>query len=241
MGTGVSIDVPGLKDARLLDRAFARLTQIDRRYSTFKDSSEVSRFRRGELLESELSPELRKVMRACIKMEKLTGGYFSAWFDGQFDPTGYVKGWSIKQASNVIKKAGFGTYCVGIGGDVYASSDSDKIWRIGVENPEDPSKIIGIISARNISVCTSGVYKRGQHLVSPKSRRQIHYYQSVTVAGPSVVKSDVFATAAYVMARQGPEFIAEQSRYAAMFINKDGSLILTPGMEKLLGQQTLAV
>src|SRR5437868_4103382 len=96
MGTGVSIDIPGLDDPQILCKAFARIGQIDRRFSTYLPNSEVSRFQRGELLEAELSREFKVVMRACLEMEKLTDGYFSAWYGGQYDPAGYVKAWAIK-------------------------------------------------------------------------------------------------------------------------------------------------
>lgn len=240
MGTGVSVDVPGLDNAALIETVFKRLRQIDRRFSTYKDRSEVSRFRRGELLDAELSAEFQAVMRACLKLEKDTNGYFSAWFQGQFDPSGYVKGWAIREAGKVIEAAGYHTYCVGIGGDILARSQS-KIWRIGIENPANTDTILGIIKAKNLAVATSGNYKRGEHVYNPKTRQPVNHFLSVTVAGPSVVKADVFATAAFVMAEKGVGFVQHQPRYEAMFVGRDGRVRLTGGMERLLGQQSLTL
>lgn len=241
MGTGVSIDIPGLKDEKFFEEVFSLISKLDRRFSTFKANSEVSKFRRGELREDELSQQFQVVMRACLEMEKLTDGYFSAWFDGQFDPTGYVKSWSIEQACRLIKKAGHGTYCIGIGGDICARSDSDKIWRLGVENPSDPKTIVGVIEARNIGLATSGIYKRGQHVINPKTRKPVSHFLSTTIAGPSIIKADVFATAVYVMGKKGPAFIARQPRYDALFINPNGKVQVTAGMARLLGQQSLEI
>jgi thiamine biosynthesis lipoprotein len=241
MGTGISVDVPGLKDAALIEKVFTRVAQIDRRFSTYKSNSEVSRFRRGELREAELSTEFREVMRACLKMEKSTKGYFSAWFDGQFDPTGYVKAWSIREGCLILNKAGYGTHCVSIGGDLCARSDSDHIWRLGIENPLDNKTVLGVIKAKNISLATSGSYKRGQHVMNPKTRRAANYFLSVTIAGPSIIKSDVFATAAFVMGSRGPAFIRSQRGYEALFITPDARVETTAGMELLLGQQMLEV
>ena len=240
MGTGVSIDLP-TTDELLVKAAFDRISQIDRRFSTYRHSSEVSRFRRGELRESELSHDLKKVMRACIKMEKMTDGYFSAWYKGEFDPTGYVKAWAINEAVKILKKAGQDTYCLGVGGDILAASKSAKDWRLGIENPAQPNTILGIIKAKNIALATSGAYKRGQHVINPKTRQPVHHFLSVSVAGPSIIKADVYATAAYVMGQRGFDFINRQPGYEALFITKAGRGLATPGMEKLLGQQSLDV
>jgi thiamine biosynthesis lipoprotein len=240
MGTGVSIDVPRLQDAALIESVFKRLNQIDRRFSTYKENSEVSRFRRGELREAELSSELVSVMRACLKLEKVTNGYFSAWFNGQFDPTGYVKAWSIHEACKLIRKSGYETYCIGVGGDICARSNS-KTWRIGIENPVHPKAVLGVIKAKNIAVATSGNYKRGKHVYNPMTKRPVDHFISVTVSGPNIIKSDVFATSAFVMAKRGVAFIQNQPGYEAAFITKDGSVQLTAGMERLLGQQSLVL
>jgi FAD:protein FMN transferase len=241
MGTGVSLDVPNLADVKVLDRVFSRLTQIDRRFSTYRYNSEVSRFRRGELREDELSSDFRIVMRGCLEMEKATNGYFSAWFSGEFDPSGYVKAWAIREAARIIRKSGFSTFCVGIGGDIYARSNNRKIWRIGIENPHRPNTILGVIKARNIAVATSGNYKRGAHVFDPKKKQPVNYFSSVTVAGPGIIKADVFATAAFVMGPKGPAFIQRQPRYEGLFIDIDGHLAATAGMERLLGQLSLEV
>src|SRR5665213_1809333 len=95
MGMPISIDIPNCDGAQTFNWVFARLRQIDKRFSTYKPGSEVSRYIRAEIQETDLSPELKKIIRACRAAEKKTNGYFSAWAGGVFDPSGYVKGWAI--------------------------------------------------------------------------------------------------------------------------------------------------
>jgi thiamine biosynthesis lipoprotein len=142
MGTPISIDIPETGDGKVFKAAFERLIQIDERFSTYKKASEVSRFRDGEWGESELSPELALVIKNCRDWEKKTGGFFSSWADGLFDPSGYVKGWAIAETGKVIEEAGFKTYCVGAGGDILARSAGAKKWRIGIQDPTDQAKIL---------------------------------------------------------------------------------------------------
>jgi hypothetical protein len=79
MGMPISIDIPDCDAAAVFDAAFGRLRQIDDKFSTYKPSSEVSRFAAGKIAEEDLSDELKQVIKACRKAEAQTDGYFSAW------------------------------------------------------------------------------------------------------------------------------------------------------------------
>jgi thiamine biosynthesis lipoprotein len=113
MGMPISIDIPDCKDEAVFDAAFGRLSRIDDRFSTYKPESEVSRFAAGKIAEADLSDELKEVINACREAELETGGYFSAWAAGAFDPSGYVKGWAVAEAGKAIEKHGYITYCIG--------------------------------------------------------------------------------------------------------------------------------
>ena len=127
MGTGVSLDIPKAKDEKIFNRVFELLEKIDQRYSPYKKDSELSKYQRGEI---GLSAELKKNKSECSKYEKLTDGYFSAYFSGKFNPTGYVKGWAIAEAGKLLRQKGFETFCLSIGGDILARSDGSKEWNI---------------------------------------------------------------------------------------------------------------
>ena len=231
MGTGVSIDIPGADD-QLFQKVFERLSEIDERFSTYKDNSEVSRFIRGE---KNLSRELKKVIKACKDAELATEGYFSAWASGKFDPSGYVKGWAISEGSKIIKKAGHQTFCIGIGGDILAASGSDKIWRVGIQDPRDKTSIIATIAAKNIAVATSGTSARGLHIISPKTSQPADSILSITVVGPDIIDADVLATAAFAQGEFGLNFIGGQAKgYEALMVDKTGKISMTTGMSALL-------
>lgn len=217
MGMPVSLDIPEAGQ-KVFEAAFKRLTDIDERFSTYKKDSEVSRYARGELSEADLSDELKLVIEASREAEHLTKGYFSAWAAGEFDPSGYVKGWAIEQASKEIEERGFRTYCLGAGGDILARSDSAKVWSIGIQDPRDPVKILNKLSIKNGAVCTSGSYERGAHIINPKTGRPPDELLSVTVTGPDVIKADILATACFAMGAKAAEFMERQDDYQALII-----------------------
>jgi thiamine biosynthesis lipoprotein len=219
MGLPISIDIPGDDTAQAFSWAFARLRQIDNKFSTYKPNSEVSRFVRQELTEADLSPELKNIIRACRAAEKKTDGYFSAWAAGGFDPSGYVKGWAIAEAGEIIEKKGYKTYCIGAGGDILARSDGSKEWAIGIQDPTDKAKILNKLSISNGAVATSGSYERGAHIINPKTKKPAEELLSVTITGPDIIWADVLATAIFAMGKQkGSEFIKSQPGYQAFII-----------------------
>jgi thiamine biosynthesis lipoprotein len=197
MGTAVSVDIPHAKAKAVFDAVFERLGQIDERFSTYKPDSEVSRFAGGQLDEKNLSAELTKVITACRQWEAKTDGWFSAWAAGAFDPSGYVKGWAVTEAGKVIDNAGFGTYCIGAGGDILAKSDSSKVWNIGIQDPNNTLEILNTLSISSGAVATSGSYERGGHIINPKTKKPAGELLSVTVTGPDIITADVLATAAF--------------------------------------------
>jgi thiamine biosynthesis lipoprotein len=225
MGMPISIDIPGCDAAQPFNWAFARLRQIDKKFSTYKPDSEVSRFIKGEVSEAALSPELKNIIRACRRAQKLTDGYFSAWAGGGFDPSGYVKGWAIAEAGKIIEKAGFTTYCIGAGGDILARSNTDKIWRIGIQDPLDNTKILNKLSISNGAVATSGNYERGAHIINPKTHKPADELLSVTVTGPDIIWADALATAVFAMGKTGLDFIKTQPGYSVLLVAITGEVI----------------
>jgi len=234
MGMPISIDIPAACSEAPFTAAFKCLEAIDNRFSLYKLGSELSKFRRGEIKQADLSAEMKNVMRACKRAEKDTVGYFSAYFDSKFNPTGYIKGYGIKEAGEAIEKAGYKTYCIGAGGDILARSNSDKVWNIGIQDPRDRSKILNTLSIFSGAVATSGTYERGPHIINPKTGQSADELLSMSVVGKNIIKADIFATAAFAMDKAGISFMNRQAGYECLAVALNGVIYMSGGMLKLL-------
>lgn len=223
MGIPISIDIANAENESAIEDAFDRLREIDETFSTYKPSSEISRFQRGLIRESNLSRDVRTTKKAIELFEKMTDGYFSAYFDGLYDPTGYIKGWAIRQAADVLQANGVTTYLINAAGDILASSDSQKDWNIGLQNPFSRQESLGIVSLKNGAVATSGTYERGNHIIDPYTGKAAHSLISATVCGPDIITADVFATTCIAMgAKKALDFINGQAGYEALLIDTAG-------------------
>ncbi len=221
MGMPVTIDIPGAVSTAPFTAVYKRFKQIDERFSPFKPTSELMRYRTGQVAYDQLSEEMRTVIAACTTMQKRTEGYFSAFYNGDFDPTGYVKGWAIAQAGQLLEEQGITTYMLNVAGDILARSASGHIWHIGLQHPTQPNALLGTIAAKNIAVATSGIYAQGNHIYNPHTGKPATHVLSVTITGQDIVMADAFATAVCAMGVKGLDYMEKQPGYQALLIQPD--------------------
>jgi thiamine biosynthesis lipoprotein len=208
MGLPVSFDVrdeePALDEA--VDWAVDWLIDVDHRFSPFLDSSEVSRFDRGELTGTELSPDLTHVLEVCDRYEKSTGGAFTARLPGRrFDPCAVVKGWAVQRAADMLEFAGARNFCVNAGGDVVVRGEPEPgmPWRVGIRHPDQADLLCAVLELRHGAVATSATYERGAHIVDGRTGWPATELVSVTVLADDLTIADTTATAAFAMGSAG--------------------------------------
>src|SRR4051795_13273122 len=137
MGMPVSLDLaddlPAAELERLADLAFDWLREVDERFRTYKPESEISRFARGELDLAGCTPDVRLVLDRGAELWSRTNGYFDIHAGGTLDPSGYVKGWAVQEASARLRAAGSHNHCLNAGGDIATRGGPrpGELWRIG--------------------------------------------------------------------------------------------------------------
>jgi thiamine biosynthesis lipoprotein len=225
MGMPIGIDVraPASVD---VEPVFQWLREVDATFSTYREDSEISRLDRGELLLSDCRPEVDEVLTECMRLERLTGGAFSARPAGRLDPSGYVKGWAVAGAARLLAAEDF---CINAGGDIVTRGGP---WRIGIRHPEDLEQLAAVLEVESLAVATSGEYEQGAHIVDPRTGRPPTGLLSVTIVGPDLALADAYATAAFAMGEEGPEWTATLDGYDALCITSDHRVLETPGFAR---------
>ena len=203
------------------------LQNAEEKFSPFLLESLVSRHTDiGEELQDDFFDiEYQEVYSRSIIAKKETHGLFDPFFDGKYNPTGFVKGWAIENAfmkyikpliDNNILEAG----AINGAGDMQVGTrlDSNFSWKIGIENPEDKEKIIAKYSIKNGAVATSGLSKKGKHI---KSDNDINHVQ-VTVVGRYLSDVDVLATAGVAANENIWSEIVESKLLTGILLTKEG-------------------
>lgn len=215
-----------------IEKVFSYFTYVDETFSTYKDSSEISKINRGELHESDWSEDMKEVFLLSEKTKKESNGYFDIKrADGYIDPSGLVKGWAIRNAAHILDQEGYTDFYVDVGGDieVRGRNSEGKYWNIGIKNPFNEKEIVKVVSLSNKGMATSGTYIRGQHIYNPHMKGDITDIISLTVIGSDVYEADRYATAAFAMGKQGIYFIEQLPGFEGYMIDRDGLATPTSG------------
>lgn len=216
---------------------FSFFKSIDKRFSTYKKNSEISAINNGRLKIDKISSEMKEVFRLSEQTKHETNGFFDIEKNGNFDPSGLVKGWAVLKAANLLLKKGFKNFYIDAGGDVQAfgKNKNGKLWKIGIKNPFNQNEIVKVVQIKNEGLATSGIYIRGSHIYNPKSNKKPEdEIISLTVIGPDIYEADRFATAAFAMGKSGINFIDGLKRFEGYMIDINGIATLTRGFEKYL-------
>lgn len=106
------------------------------------------------------------------------------------------KGYLIDIVSGVIEKFGILEYCIDAGGDILRKGNGQM--RIGLEDPEDTSKAVGVFNLGNGSLCGSAHNRRAwldfTHIINPVTLSSPKNISAVWVYATSGILADSLAT-----------------------------------------------
>jgi len=209
------------------------LREVDRVFSTYRDDSFVSRLGRGEVAVQDGPPAVAEVLALGALAEEQSDGAFRVRRPGPdgrpvLDPSGVVKGWAVERAA--VHLAGLeGTdFCLSAGGDLTCRTldPSAEPWRIGIEDPHDPSRLVATVPVRTGAVATSGTAHRGEHLVDGRTGLPPEGVASVTVVTASLTWADIDATAAYALGPDAARWLGTRTGRTGIVVWADGSTTL---------------
>lgn len=218
------------------DKVFSYFTYIDDTFSTYKETSEITKINQGLIRESQYSADMREVFKLSEETKKVTHGYFDIKTpEGKYDPSGLVKGWAIHHAAQILLKAGLKNFYIDAGGDIQTSgrNTEGELWSVGIRNPFKPeTEIVKVLLIEDKGVATSGTYARGAHIYNPHTKANVgDGLVSLTVIGPNVYEADRFATAAFAMGVEGINFIERLDAFEGYAIDQNGVGIMTSGFD----------
>ncbi|HEY5304385.1 MAG TPA: FAD:protein FMN transferase [Acidimicrobiales bacterium] len=235
MGTVVTVDLFGdvddLSAAGVIEQVEEILREADRVFSTYKESSPLSRLRRGEVTLGETPAVVGDVLDLCQRAKSLSAGWFDPWhLPGGIDPTGYVKGWAAQRALDHVRILPLSGAIVNAAGDIasFGGPTPDTVFRTGIVRPDDEGQLAAVVELRG-SLATSGEAQRGAHLFNPFTRQYGAAVASASVAGPDLGLCDALATALSVGGHDVMVLVEKLKDYEAMTIDAQGSIRATPG------------
>ena len=207
---------------------------VDRDFSTYKENSQVSRIRRGELKIEDASEYVQQVWALCEFSREITMGAFDPWkAEGGFDPSGLVKGWAAEVGAQMLVEAGAQNVLINASGDIVLRGGKPEggPWNIGIASPDDVEKYVKFFDVVDGCVATSGDYEKGAHIIDPHTELIAIGARSASVVGPDGALCDALATALMVDGRDAQGWMGrpELAEYSFRVINRDGETVWSYG------------
>lgn len=147
------------------------------------------------------------------------------------------KGYAADKVKQLLVKKGVASGVINASGDLTAwgSREDGSPWKVGIANPDDPSKTIAWIPVHNSAVATSGDYEqyfemngiRYSHNIDPKTGKPVKGIKSVTVISSSAELSDALATAVTIMGVEAGLYLIHQLPNTHCLIISDQNRIIT--------------
>ena len=119
------------------------------------------------------------------------------------------KGYAADIVKQKLLQHGIKNGVINASGDltVFGNRPDGSLWKIGIADPNDPTRVMAWIPLRNTSVATSGDYEqyfekdgiRYSHTIDPKTGLPVTGIKSVTVVSSSAELSDALSTAVTIM------------------------------------------
>lgn len=244
-GTAIGLDIRDEVDPRAVDAVFDLFRRVDDLFSTWRPETEISRFGRRELDESELSPEVREVLALCDGVSIRSGGAFDITVGadprvsprpglGPVDPSGLVKGWALDRAARQLEAHGIRNFSINAGGDVVIRGrpQPDQEWRVGIQHPWERNRVAAVVSGFDVAIATSGRYERGEHIVDPTTGQHPEGLMAVTVIADELALADGYATAAVVLGEEGMAWLASIDNVEGLGITDSREVVTTAGFDR---------
>ena len=183
-----------------------------------------------------------------VALEKTADGWTVTLLDGaQLDLGGIAKGYAGDAVRTVLAEFGVTSAVIDLGGDVglLGAKPDGSDWRVAVKDPADPSKFLGVLTAADTFVVTSGIYERGfeengvryHHIIDPKTGKPAESgLVSVTVVCGDGAWADALSTACFVLGEAGSlalrdTLAAEKNlRIELILVTDDGHVRYTAGL-----------
>ena len=191
--------------------------------------------------QSELDALLKNVGYGQVKTDgkKITvpGGF-------KLDLGAVAKGFAADKTKAILNDEGVDSAILNLGGTVLAhgKKPNGENWKVGVTDPANTEKYMGVIECADKIVVTSGNYERcfeGEdgktycNIIDPKTGYPAdNGVTSVTVVSDDGTKNDALSTALFVMGvDKAKEYIKTHTDFDCIILTSDKKAYITPGLK----------
>lgn len=161
-----------------------------------------------------------------------------------------AKGFITDKLVEKLTQNGVSSALINLGGNAYAigKKPTGENWKIGIQNPKNENELIGVITAENLAVITSGDYERYfekdglryHHIFSPVTGYPANSgLHSVTIISENATLADALSTAIFVAGvKKGKELLKKYNVQGVLVT--DDTVYFSKSLENIFRQSTFS-
>jgi thiamine biosynthesis lipoprotein len=135
------------------------------------------------------------------------------------------KGYLIDIVAEILKEKEIKSFVIDAGGDIAYRDASGKMLKVGLEDPDDATKVIGIAEIKNQSICGSAGNRRKwdkfHHIMDPDTAKSPVHIKALWVVAESTMLADALTTALFFV--EPDELLRHfDFEYAIVYANRGG-------------------
>lgn len=156
------------------------------------------------------------------------------------DLGGIAKGYAVDRGIAVLQAAGITRAMVNAGGDTRIIGDRlGRPWVVGIRHPDDERKVVLRLPIVDAAMSTSGDYERYfeedgvryHHILDPRTGRSASTVRSVTLIGPTALRTDALTKSIFVLGpAQGLALIETLGDVDAVVVTPTGKVLYSTGL-----------
>ena len=190
--------------------------------------------------DSELAELLSHVDASTVT---LSGNHVTLPEDVKLDLGGIAKGFTSARVMEVFKNSGVTSGIISLGGNVQTlgTKPDEKLWRVGIQDPNDLNAMFVVVEVSDEAVITSGAYQRYfeengvhyHHIIDPRTGYPAENgLTSVTIISPDGTLADALSTSLFIM---GPDDASafwqnHRDKFEAIMMTENGEVLVTSGL-----------
>ena len=190
--------------------------------------------------DSELAELLSHVDASTVT---LSGNHVTLPEDVKLDLGGIAKGFTSARVMEVFKNSGVTSGIISLGGNVQTlgTKPDEKLWRVGIQDPNDLNAMFAVVEVSDEAVITSGAYQRYfeengvhyHHIIDPRTGYPAENgLTSVTIISPDGTLADALSTSLFIM---GPDDASafwqnHRDKFEAIMMTENGEVLVTSGL-----------
>ncbi|MDD6213642.1 MAG: FAD:protein FMN transferase [Firmicutes bacterium] len=250
------------------------LIRLDSLFSAYDENSEIYKLNHYE--DIDVSKETAEILDFAKKFTDENSEYYSVYVNPLVEAwdiknnTGHIpdvtkplaevkekksinlgsvaKGYAAEKIAEILKKDGVKSAMINLGGNAYAvgTKPNGEKWKVGIQDPKDEDSVIGVITAENLAVVTSGDYQRFfeldgvryHHIFDLKTGYPVNNgLHSVTIISSDSMIADALSTAVFAAGvEKGTELLKKYN--AEGILITDDTIYFSKSLENIFKQST---